>query len=110
MSIVRISERAMAYISELCAGGEKLLMVKVNNKGCSGHSYEYSLVDQSILGRLDEVISWDGGALVISGPSVMHLIGSHLDLISDHMQSQLVWSNPQAVNMCGCGESFSLSS
>lgn len=109
MTMITVSDAARAHISAICNGNRKVLMVSVNNKGCSGHSYEYSLVDRDQIGKLDELVGWDDGGIVVSSKSVMHLIGSHLDLVSDGMQVHLSWKNPQAVDVCGCGESFSVS-
>jgi iron-sulfur cluster assembly protein len=106
--IVNITERAKAYITERCDGGQYLISVSVNNKGCSGHSYEWDLVDPTTLNKFDEKITWVGGGLSISAQSVMHLIGSTLDLKESAFERYLVWDNPLAVNHCGCGTSFSL--
>ena len=108
---VTLTESAQAHIGAILAHNPgKHLRVAVNNKGCSGHKYEYDLRDWDDTAKFDEVVDWPGGRLVIDGASLMALIGSELDLQSTQFESQLVWRNPMAVNACGCGESFQLAS
>lgn len=108
--IIKITDAAKTYINQRCDGVTTILGVKINGKGCSGHSYEYSLVDPSKVGRTDETILWPGGGITISSLSVMHMIGSTLDVRSSIMEEYLIWENPNAENLCGCGESFSIQS
>ena len=108
---VTLTESAQAHIADILANNPgKHLRVSINNRGCSGHKYEYELRDWDDRARFDEVVDWPGGRLVIDGASLMALIGSELDLQSTQFESQLVWRNPMAVNACGCGESFQLAS
>jgi len=105
--IVTVSALAKDYISDLCKDGT-VLCVSVSNKGCSGHRYEYSMIPLSSIGDRDEVISWEGGALVVLASSVFHLLGSTLDLKGTMFERYLHWENPNAQSYCGCGESFSV--
>jgi iron-sulfur cluster assembly protein len=106
--VVTITEAARSYINQRCDGVSTIVGVKINNKGCSGHSYEYSLIDPSRVGPMDETILWPGGGLSISALSVMYLLGSTLDTKISDMEEYLVWENPQVTDHCGCGSSFSL--
>jgi len=108
-SAVDITDAARAHIAAILARNPgKHLRVSVNNKGCSGHKYEYELRDWDETAKFDETVDWEGGRLVIDGTSLMALLGSELDLQTTQFESQLVWHNPMAVNACGCGESFQL--
>ncbi len=109
-TIVNVTEDAKQYINQRCDGTNTVLGVRITSKGCSGHMYEYSMVDPSKIGPMDETITWDGGGLTISALSVMHMIGSTLDVKKSPMEEYLVWRNPNAENHCGCGDSFSLNS
>lgn len=104
---VTVTIAAQEYINNRLTGDE-LLLVKVNNKGCSGHSIEYSTTNSTTVGKLDEVITWPGGGLVIHSTSVMGLLGSILDVTESILEKYLVWENPNAQNRCGCGTSFEL--
>jgi len=106
--VITITQPARDYINQRCSNGRYLMSIKINNKGCSGHSYEYGLVEPVAVGKFDEVIAWDGGGVSINAASVMHLLGSTLDLKTTIMENYLVWTNPHAVDTCGCGISFAL--
>lgn len=84
---------------------ENYLMVGVNNKGCSGHSYTFDLVQPSQIKKFDEVIKIDDISVVVEASSLLKLIGSTLDWHSDRFGSKFVWHNPMVKNTCGCGES-----
>lgn len=107
-NIVNITEDAKEYINQRCDGVNTIVAVKINSKGCSGHKYEYSLIHPTKVGSMDEIIMWEGGGIAISAFSVMHMIGSTLDVKKSAMEEILHWINPNAINQCGCGESFSL--
>ena len=108
-SAVDITDAARAHIAAILARNPgKHLRVSVNNKGCSGHKYEYELRDWDETAKFDETVDWEGGRLVIDCTSLMALLGSELDLQTTQFESQLVWHNPMAVNACRCGESFQL--
>jgi iron-sulfur cluster assembly protein len=105
---ITITQPARDYINDRCNNGKYLMSIKINNKGCSGHSYDYGLANSDTVGKYDEVIVWDGGGVVIAADSIMYLCGSTLDLKTDFMEQYLVWENPQATDHCGCGTSFAL--
>lgn len=107
-SLITVTDQAKEYINQRIAGTNMLLGVRVTNKGCSGHTYEYQLVDPSKIAPHDETMTWPGGGITISALSVMYLLGSTLDIRTNMFESILVWNNPQAFNHCGCGESFSV--
>jgi len=106
-NIVNVTESARHYINNLCSNGN-IVFVRLASKGCSGHSYTYELISTDQLQKFDELIQWPSGGIAIEAKSVMHMLGSTLDLKQDLMESCLVWHNPQATNYCGCGESFEL--
>lgn len=106
--IISVTQEARDYINQRCDGVTAILGISINSKGCSGHQYEYKLVDPTKIGPMDEKITWPGGGIMISARSVMYLIGAVLGVKKDEMQEHLEWQNPNADNHCGCGESFSL--
>jgi iron-sulfur cluster assembly protein len=107
---ITITESAAAYLAGLLANDVgKAFRVSIDNRGCAGHKYRYDLVDTADISAMDACLHRDWGTVVIDVSSIMHILGSTLDLSEDQFNSQLVWSNPWAVSACGCGESFSLS-
>ena len=107
-SIITVTDSARDHLNLLLATSHnQVLLISLNNKGCSGHSYDYSWVDKSSLGKFDELMEFDNGTVAIKSSSVMQLLGSTLDYTSDIFESKLVWTNPQATGVCGCGKSVS---
>jgi iron-sulfur cluster assembly protein len=80
-------------------------MLGVNNKGCSGHSYTFDLVQPQQIKKFDEVIKIEDISVVVEASSLLKLIGSTLDWQTDRFGSKFVWHNPMVKNTCGCGES-----
>jgi iron-sulfur cluster assembly protein len=103
---IQITESAQTHLNHLIVlNPGKHIRVSLNNKGCSGHSYVWDIIDQSDIKRFDEKINLVGGFLVIEAHSLLNLLGSTLDWQSAQFGEQFVWSNPNVKNMCGCGES-----
>ncbi len=78
----------------------------VKDSGCSGYSYVMGIADE--IHADDEVLISEGIQLVIPKASVNYLQGTEIDLESRGLNRKLIFNNPQAVDACGCGESFSL--
>jgi iron-sulfur cluster assembly accessory protein len=103
-----VTDSAKKYIAARCNSGKYKMKVAINNKGCSGHSYEYSLVTDDQIGKFDETVAWSGGGVCIDSASLLALLGSTLDVQVNEMEEYLVWHNPHVQDTCGCGVSFSL--
>ena len=82
------------------------LRVSVNSKGCSGLSYVFEYAEEKK--KLEEEVSTKGVKVFIDSAAIMYLIGSEMDYLEEKLESKFVFSNPNAKNVCGCGESFSL--
>ena len=83
----------------------KILQVYLSSKGCGGHSYEFAWVDDSDIKQSDDTQLLPYGKLVIRADSILNLLGSNLDWITDLFESKFVWTNPHAKSICGCGKS-----
>ena len=82
------------------------LRVAVSSKGCSGHSYIFEYAAEKV--GLEEEIESKGVRIFIDPMAVMFLMGSEMDYKEDKLQAGFVFNNPNATNVCGCGESFSI--
>ena len=87
----------------LLRNSDKILL-KINRRGCSGNSYQMDFVESS--NPFDECITIPGGTLVIDHLSVMFIAGTTIDWIDNGLEQRFVFNNPNAINHCGCGESF----
>lgn len=104
---ITITDAAKSHISQILAQNPgKCFYIAVDSKGCAGMKYRYDLIETA--DPKDDVISGDWGTVVVDRISVLHLLGSKLDLRAEGLNTQLVWDNPMASSTCGCGESFSI--
>lgn len=77
----------------------------VKGGGCSGLSY---LLDFSEPREGDHVIEQGGVRFLLDKKSAIYLKGVKLDYKEGLKGKGFVFSNPNAANTCGCGESFSV--
>ena len=104
--VIEITAAAQTQIKQILSSHEgQVLLLGVNNKGCSGNSYTFDLIDPSLVKKFDEVINLDDSQVVISAAHVLKLLGSTLDWQEDRFGAKFVWNNPLVKNTCGCGES-----
>jgi iron-sulfur cluster assembly protein len=81
------------------------LRVFVSAGGCSGLSY--GMVPEEKSSDDDYVIVQHGAKLIVDKSSMPFIAGSVIDFQSDKlMGGGFVVKNPNAVSICGCGESF----
>ena len=82
------------------------LRVGVSSKGCSGLSYVFEYAEEKK--KLEEEVESKGVKIFIDPMAIMFIMGSEMDYKQDRLQSGFVFNNPNAKNVCGCGESFSV--
>lgn len=104
--VITITPSAKTQIVNILQNHDNhVLMLGVNNKGCSGHSYTFELLSPDHIKPQDEVLDVCGHKVVVPAHSVFKLLGSTLDHETTIMGSRFVWHNPAVKNTCGCGES-----
>jgi len=108
MGLITMTDRAAAELKKRQAMGEDAIGVRlaVTNTGCSGHSYKMEHVFEE--DPAEDKIEHDGAVLYVSKAHSLFLIGTEIDYSEDELAATFVFNNPNAENMCGCGESFSV--
>ena len=107
--IISLTEAAAERVRSLVARSDQPvqgLRVGVKSRGCSGLSYFVEYADEAK--KFEDVIEDKGVKIFIDPASTMFLIGCQMDYVEDRIQSGFVFSNPNEVSRCGCGESFSV--
>jgi iron-sulfur cluster assembly protein len=107
--IIEVTEKALAQIHEIYQA-EKVdanvgLRLGVVGGGCSGLSYS---IDFDAQKEKDNVIELGEIKILIDPKSSIYLKGVTLDFKDGLTGKGFVFSNPNATNTCGCGESFSV--
>ena len=81
-----------------------LLRIAISTKGCSGHAYDMSFVEQA--GPADEVVVDKGVTLLVDRKATLFLIGSVMDYEVRQLESGFTFCYANEKGRCGCGESF----
>ncbi len=107
-ALIRATPAAIAQLEVLSAtdgAGKAGVRLGVKGGGCSGFSY---VLDFDDLKENDNILEQDGVKFFMDRKSAIYLKGIVLDYKSGLAGKGFVFQNPNAVNTCGCGESFSV--
>lgn len=106
MSTISLTPAAAQRIaSQIEKRGHGLgLRLSVKESGCSGYSYVMDYAEQQ--GDSDTVIEEHGVKLFVDQNSLPVLQGLRLDYRRDGINELFKFDNPNAEELCGCGESF----
>lgn len=107
---ITLSDAAALRVKEIMGRAEGKVIgvrISVKNTGCAGMSYamEYA----TGINPLDEKVEDKDVTILIDPKAVLFLIGTEMDYKTDKFESGFVFKNPNAVDTCGCGESFRVS-
>ena len=106
LSFTDASRRRLAVLMGRAETGTIGVRIGVRERGCTGLSYEVNYADEEK--ATDERVEVDGLLILIDAEAMMFLIGSEVDYTDLDLESGFVFSNPNAVGTCGCGESFTV--
>jgi iron-sulfur cluster assembly accessory protein len=82
---------------------EKAIQIRLKRSGCSGHSYVLNIVDKAPNNLTLRSIPFD---IIDEDKAILNNV--LIDVKKEGLNSKVVFENPQAINHCGCGESFSI--
>lgn len=104
---ITLTDTAAERVKEIIArspGKVAGVRLSVKNTGCAGLSYGMEYATE--IDPLDELVEDKGVTVLIEAKAVLFLIGTVMDYRTDRFESGFVFNNPNAVDTCGCGESF----
>ncbi|MDZ8054341.1 MAG: HesB/IscA family protein [Aulosira sp. ZfuVER01] len=84
-----------------------LFRLAIKPGGCSGWFYDLSFDEAVKVG--DRTFDLNGIQLVVDAESLKYIHGLTVDYSEDLMGGGFRFQNPQAIAICGCGNSFDLS-
>jgi iron-sulfur cluster assembly protein len=104
---IKLTESAARRVNQFLASeGRKALRLGVRKTGCSGWAYTVQLDDEA--GERDTIFEDRGIRVVIDADSLPLLDGSEIDFVADGLNRTFQFTNPNATEECGCGESFTI--
>ena len=101
---VTMSENAIKHFTNIAKG--KVVKFGVEGGGCAGFQYFWKILDNDDeLYDDDDVTQYDEFTFAVDGASLMMVVGSSVDYITDITGSHIEVFNPLAKAGCGCGVS-----
>jgi len=107
--MLRFTEAAAKHIQLMLKnkGAGAALHLRVKETGCSGYMYVPEIVFEKK--STDILVEAPGFLVYVDSAAVPIIQGSELDYVKKNLGfEQLVFHNPNAEGLCGCGESFKL--
>jgi iron-sulfur cluster assembly accessory protein len=105
---ITITSTASKHIrNQLQQTQAQYLRLGVKESGCNGYMYMLDFLDDPATD--DQCFDFGDGVRVCVRSADMELVnGTEVDMITEGLNSALVFKNPRAVSYCGCGESFAV--
>ena len=88
-------------------GSARAIRLSVKQSGCTGYMYVVDLVPEINADDIRQTLD-EGVELLIDRSSVTIVNGTQIDLVTEGVNRQLRFLNPNAKDHCGCGESFAV--
>lgn len=82
------------------------LRIGIKTTGCSGMAYVLEFVDE--LDEDDAVFESQGVKVIVDPKSLIYLDGTEVDFAKEGLNEGFKFTNPNAKDECGCGESFTV--
>ena len=108
-ALLSLTDRAAERVREMVERAEEGVIgirVGIKTAGCSGMKYHVEYANEKK--PFEDTITEKGVTVFIDPTAVMFLIGSEMDWQEDKFSAGFVFTNPNEVARCGCGESFSV--
>lgn len=106
--VISVTEQAVKHLcAQLTKNPTKVLRLSVKESGCTGYMYQLDLED----GKKETDLHYplkDDAILYIDVDAVKVVQGTEIDYVTEGLNRQLRFLNPNAKDYCGCGESFSV--
>ena len=105
---ISLSDPARHHVSkQLSSERASSLLLHVIESGCNGYMYELKFLNE--IPHDARVFEFEGDIKIVVQDSHWNLVrGTHIDLVTEGLNSALRFENPNADAHCGCGESFSI--
>jgi iron-sulfur cluster assembly accessory protein len=105
---VSMTEAAMIHVRKLLANSDASgVRIGVKKSGCSGFKYNFEFVTIPLAEDTCFQVATDI-ALYVPTEFLAMVQGTEVDYATEGLNSTIKFNNPNAKDLCGCGESFSV--
>jgi iron-sulfur cluster assembly protein len=105
--MIQLTERAAAHVKRMLQqrGHGLGLRLGTHKAGCTGLMYDFDYADE--VDADDQVFESQGVKVIVASTHLQQLNGCEIDYVTTNALNQgFEIKNPNATEMCGCGESF----
>ena len=105
---VSMTDAAMIHVRKLLANSDASgVRIGVKKSGCSGFKYDIEFVTTPLPEDTCFQVA-DDIALYVPTEYLAMIKGTEVDYTTEGLNSTIKFNNPNAKDLCGCGESFSV--
>lgn len=106
---VSMTDTAIAHVRKQLAKNTDMTGIRlgVKKSGCSGFKYDIEFI-QAADESDDAIVIADDVTLFITADARAYVRGTEIDFTREGLNSTIKFNNPNAKDLCGCGESFSV--
>ena len=105
---ISVSERARAHIkTQVEQTRSSFLRLGVKESGCNGFMYTLDFLENSEADDLLVTVN-DHVTICVRQGDLSLVDGTEIDMVTQGLNSALIFKNSNATSYCGCGESFAL--
>lgn len=85
-----------------------LIRIGLEKSGCSGYKYILSIDNNKELKSEEQLFLINDLSFIVNKNDLPYFNNCILSLKKEGLNQKIVFDNPNAMNHCGCGESFNL--
>ncbi|MBN7818787.1 HesB/IscA family protein [Bowmanella yangjiangensis] len=108
-TVISLTDAAVKHFEASLANQPgKLVRLSTKVSGCTGYAYVLDLVDSA---KADDLLieASDKLTVAVAADAADLLRNTEIDYVREGINGMIKYNNPNVVNECGCGESFSVS-
>ncbi|MEH6671598.1 HesB/IscA family protein [Halopseudomonas sp.] len=106
--VVTVTPAALEHFRrQLDSQPGRSVRLSVKKSGCTGFMYVIDMVEKGVETDLHYQLD-DDIELFVDSESLAILNGTQIDLVKEGINKQIRFVNPNVIDQCGCGESFSV--
>ena len=103
--MIELTDEAISQLLiKTAEGNNDTIRIGITGGGCAGYEYVFNYADS--VNEEDNILDFGKFMIVIDPTSVPYLEGSTLDYVTEGINSQFKFANPNVQMACGCGVSI----